>query len=406
MKKNILVVTPIYPATDSLPTFTPVVHYFSKEWVKLGYNVLVIHTKPVYNTLFYKTPEPIMKLIQKVFSSRIDKQEPENHLEYYLDGVKVKRMNIKKIIPKSDYSWKVVNAHQESIFSYLEETNFEPDFIIGHWDSPCLLLYPFLRKVFPRSKISLVLHGMPYLAKKIGRNKYYEGLSVLNALGFRNKGDLQAFDKLFPEIKVDKFLCYSGIPDDYIERINFRDYNKKFSNKVWSYLFVGKLIDRKYPDIVLESLANSDEKFQFNIIGEGPLDHKINRLAANKGVTSKVNTLGRMPREKVVSEMIKSQCFIMISRGEAFGLVYLEAMLAGCIVVASRDEGVDGIIVDGLNGFLCEAGNKVELEKIIINIRSLPVAELEQISKNAIDTALKYTDTNMAKQYLMNVKAL
>ncbi len=406
MKKNILIVTPIYPAKDSLSTFTPVVHYFAKEWVKLGYNVLVIHTKPVYNTLFYKTPEPMMRFIQKVFSSRIDKRQPENYLEYYKDGVKVKRINIYKVIPRSDYSSKAVNKNKDSIFSYLEESNFKPDFIMGHWDSPCLLLYPAFRKVFPNSKISLVLHGMPYLSKRKGRNNYYKGLSVLNALGFRNKGELQAFNKLFPEIKVEKFLCYSGIPDEYIERNNFKDYNKYFSKKVWNYLFVGKLIDRKYPEIVLESLANTDEKFQFNIIGEGPLDDIISRLAAVKGVSNKVNILGRLPREKVVGEMINSQCFIMISRGEAFGLVYLEAMLTGCIVVASRNEGVDGIIVDGYNGFLCEAGNKAELEEIILKIRSLPVEELKQISNNAIDTALKYTDSNMAEQYLMNVIAL
>ena len=156
----------------------------------------------------------------------------------------------------------------------------------------------------------------------------------------------------------------------------------------------------------MESLANTDEKFQFNIIGEGPLDDIISRLAAVKGVSNKVNILGRLPREKVVGEMINTQCFIMISRGEAFGLVYLEAMLTGCIVVASRNEGVDGIIVDGYNGFLCEAGNKAELEEIILKIRSLPVEELKQISNNAIDTALKYTDSNMAEQYLMNVIAL
>ena len=38
----------------------------------------------------------------------------------------------------------------------------------------------------------------------------------------------------------------------------------------------------------------------------------------------------------------------MISSSETFGLVYLEAMAAGCITIASRDEGFDGIIKDGV----------------------------------------------------------
>jgi len=41
--KNILILTPIYPAPDIPKTETPVVHYFTREWVKIGYNVRVIH---------------------------------------------------------------------------------------------------------------------------------------------------------------------------------------------------------------------------------------------------------------------------------------------------------------------------------------------------------------------------
>lgn len=40
----------------------------------------------------------------------------------------------------------------------------------------------------------------------------------------------------------------------------------------------------------------------------------------------------------------------MISRNETFGVVYLEAMAAGCITIASRNVGYDGIIVDRVNG--------------------------------------------------------
>lgn len=49
--------------------------------------------------------------------------------------------------------------------------------------------------------------------------------------------------------------------------------------------------------------------------------------------------------------MLASDCFIMISKNEAFGLVYLEAMSAGCITIASRGEGFDGVIIHGVNGF-------------------------------------------------------
>ena len=71
---------------------------------------------------------------------------------------------------------------------------------------------------------------------------------------------------------------------------------------------------------------------------------------------------GRKPREEVILMLDRADCFIMISRDEVFGLVYLEAMARGCIVVASRGEGMTGIIEDGVNGFLCAAGDENEWE--------------------------------------------
>ena len=41
--KNILVLTSIYPADDIPKGWTPVVHYFTKEWVKQGHRVLVVN---------------------------------------------------------------------------------------------------------------------------------------------------------------------------------------------------------------------------------------------------------------------------------------------------------------------------------------------------------------------------
>ncbi len=48
---------------------------------------------------------------------------------------------------------------------------------------------------------------------------------------------------------------------------------------------------------------------------------------------------------------------VMNSRNEAFGLVYFEAMARGCIIITSRKEGFDGIIQDGVNGFLFKASD-------------------------------------------------
>ena len=114
--------------------------------------------------------------------------------------------------------------------------------------------------------------------------------------------------------------------------------------------------------------------------------------------------LGRISRDEVVKQMDSHTIFVMISRAETFGLVYLEAMARGCITIASRDEGFDGIIHDGVNGFLCKAGDVDELSNLLSRIKSMPQAELQAICDNAIKTAHVLTDEKVANNYLNHLQ--
>ena len=49
--KNILLITTMYPTPDS-DFHTKVCHYFTKEWVQMGYNVKVIHFKSTFPFFF------------------------------------------------------------------------------------------------------------------------------------------------------------------------------------------------------------------------------------------------------------------------------------------------------------------------------------------------------------------
>ena len=93
----------------------------------------------------------------------------------------------------------------------------------------------------------------------------------------------------------------------------------------------------------------------------------------------------------------------MISKGEVFGLVYLEAMSRGCITIASHNEGMEGIIEDGVNGFLCEAGNAEGLSCVIRRINSLSASEKQSISDRARAKAAELSDFNVAKYYIEKV---
>jgi glycosyltransferase involved in cell wall biosynthesis len=78
-------------------------------------------------------------------------------------------------------------------------------------------------------------------------------------------------------------------------------------------------------------------------------------------------------------------------------------MARGCITIASRNEGMDGVIKDGVNGFLCKAGDYAELASIINRINSMTSEQRMEISIKAIETAKWLTDTKAAKMYIDDV---
>ena len=186
------------------------------------------------------------------------------------------------------------------------------------------------------------------------------------------------------------------------------DYPQRTFEGLQRFIFVGNLIKRKYPSRIIEPLANSfrNEFFEVRFVGTGEEMAEIKKMAKENDVLDRVHFLGRLPREEVIKQMDNSDVFIMISKGETYGLVYLEAMARGCITIASRNEGFDGIIKDGYNGYLCKAGDSDDLLRILNQIRSLSPEERQVISRNAYETAISMTDDKMAKAYLSHLEGL
>ena len=118
-------------------------------------------------------------------------------------------------------------------------------------------------------------------------------------------------------------------------------------------LYVGTLIDRKNADKILIALSKLPFQFEFTVIGEGVNLEMLKKLS-KLGIDSHVFFKGFIQIKEVFEEMDKHDYFVMQSINETFGLVYLEAMSRGMVVVGMRHTGIDGIIVDQKNGFLCE----------------------------------------------------
>src|SRR5690625_2097269 len=82
----------------------------------------------------------------------------------------------------------------------------------------------------------------------------------------------------------------------------------------------------------------------------------------------------------------KSHFFILPSRREAFGIVYLEGMITYNICVGTEGQGPKDFINNGENGFL--VSNSDEIKDIILNYSSIKDSEIIQ---NGFRTAKMYT---------------
>lgn len=198
------------------------------------------------------------------------------------------------------------------------------------------------------------------------------------------------------------FVCNSGVPNEYLNHYNL--YLNKYENiKKWKITFVGRLVSYKNVDSIIKALSNIEVEWELNIVGDGAQEEELKKLTERLNCDDKVNFLGHISRDEVMEVLQDTHIFIMISTNEVFGLVYLEAMAASCLTIASKDGGVDGVIRNNLNGYLCKQGDSYELNKLLKKIMSSEVEEIKKIANNAYVTANKYSDYNVAKSYLEKI---
>ena len=131
---------------------------------------------------------------------------------------------------------------------------------------------------------------------------------------------------------------------------------------------VGTLKARKCMDRTLEAFARLAGEYPdatLTIVGIGEMEQQLRNRIAELGLEKRVTLTGGLPHEEVIARMAQSDLFVLPSWGEGYGIVYIEAMAAGCIAVGAKNEGIEDTITDGENGFLVPAGDIDETERVM-----------------------------------------
>jgi len=125
-------------------------------------------------------------------------------------------------------------------------------------------------------------------------------------------------------------------------------------------LYVGRLIEHKHVDLLLEAaalLARDGTALTVGIIGDGPERTSLVQRSQDLSLTGHVKFLGNFDQHEHVFSLMKSaQVFVLPSTREGFGVVVAEAIASGLVVVTTNhpDNHARSLLEEGLTGFCCE----------------------------------------------------
>ena len=134
-------------------------------------------------------------------------------------------------------------------------------------------------------------------------------------------------------------------------------------------LAAGRLVEKKGMDVAIRAMSHlmdaDSADIMLVIAGSGPLESELRRLAAEVGVSKRVQFLGSVPPDRLRELLAQSLMVVIPSKWEAFGVIALEAMIAGRAVIATNRGGISEIVVDGRTGVLVPPDDPEALAKAI-----------------------------------------
>lgn len=100
------------------------------------------------------------------------------------------------------------------------------------------------------------------------------------------------------------------------------------------------------------ALANPQLDCSLELVGKGPDKEKLEKIAAELGISEKVHFRGFIPNALLPEMLQNCSIALYMSNSESFGVSAIEAMACECPVVASDADGFKEVMENGTTGFI------------------------------------------------------
>jgi len=166
-------------------------------------------------------------------------------------------------------------------------------------------------------------------------------------------------------------------------------------------LALGRLVAFKGFDCLIRAFSiikDSIPDHDLVIVGDGPKDAELKRLAAEKGLRDRIFFAGRQEGDEKIAWYKGAKFFVLPSYpgNEGFPNVILEAMAAGLPVIATRVSGAEDVVLDGHTGYLVPPEDCDSLGKAMEKLALQQDIKTDYVNKHLED----YTLDSIVERYI------
>ena len=281
------------------------------------------------------------------------------------DGLRTYRYKNYNFLPKTPLMFKVFNRRMEKLYKEIVQKEGKVDVI--HAQSS---LWAGISAAYVAQK-----YGIPLVITE--HSSVERGVHVKKSYIPYIKKSYQLAEKVITVGRGLKKEISSLSGRDDIEVIgNLVDLSlfnveKKDKNPSFSFFSLAFLEGEKGFDTLIKAFAKGfkGENATLFIGGDGSQREWLESIAKDEGVQTQVIFLGALSRKEVAKWMAAADVFVLPSRYETFGVVYIEALASGKPVIGALNGGAEDIINEE-NGYIVPIDDIEELSNKMIAMRN------------------------------------
>lgn len=196
-----------------------------------------------------------------------------------------------------------------------------------------------------------------------------KGLYRLASNAYENADALIAVSPELKEVIKNRF----GKNAIYIPNLvdsKFFYYHQARDDGIFRFVSVGRLTIEKGMFYCIKAFIDTfkdNNSVCLTIFGEGPERKKLENLIFEHNMIARIKLMGLQKRRTIAEYLRMSNCFVLASQAETFGVGYIEALASGVPVIATRCGGPESF-VDKDNGILVPVDDVENLGKAMCSM--------------------------------------